>query len=128
MNRKNIWLLVLLYLPVLGALVLVVDKQLNREQSAGYVVVMKGYDPRDLLYGHFIRFTTDDPHVPKNSYSYFVPEAEAPVLDRILRKRQHQMSVEAYVGPGQEVHFGPLFIEGIAWRDYLRQHPEENQP
>ena len=117
-------LMIILLLPVLGVVALVGGKEYHVSTATTVQMPILGYDPRDLLYGHYLSFRIDsnDPAISKyESYRYFVPEDTAPILDSILHDRQHKLSVDVHVSRGRIPDFGNLYIDGMEWHSYLAQ-------
>lgn len=50
------WMLVAVALPVLGIALLAGNAELRRQSGIDWRVAITGYDPRDLLHGHFLRY------------------------------------------------------------------------
>lgn len=127
--------LAVVLLPIAGAAGLVALKETLLAQSLVQRVPIVGYDPRDLLHGHYLLFRFDLEKVPAPAFPleageqrYFIPEAEAPLLDRLLRERNVTLSVEVHKPPAGALAFGKLYIEDLPWRDWLALHPEELRP
>lgn len=54
MSRR--WLEVGVILPLLGLLVLIARAELQLRSGVSFRVPIEGYDPRDLLHGHFLQY------------------------------------------------------------------------
>lgn len=165
---------ILLFLPllVLGGLV---SKNAHDLASAKtWRVGITGYDPRDLLHGHYLNFrfawnlspasrgclagqscclcldaqagsmtpltslmscgaaaacasTLSWPH-PQDAQRYFIPESAATQLNRLLANSRFNLSVDLNITPSGRQILGDLYIDGVEWREYLRQHPDAGRP
>lgn len=123
-----------LVLPVLVPLLLVGKIVYERSTAPLYLVRIEGYDPRDMLYGHYLRFR----FVPEESAAreqfpediatrlsvfdgrYYIPEAEAHTLDAMLRDETRIMEIEIGLPEHGKAFMGGLYIDGKAMKDALR--------
>lgn len=183
----------LLILPLLALGAIVTKNQLDIASSRSWRVKIVGYDPRDLLYGHYLNFRFDwelpaerglcvaendcclclDPQAgtqspraslqdceaakkcvthlslparsgcqggepacrkgadgfdPEGGQRYYIPESAASQLNALLTGRRHDLSVDLHVATSGQHYLGKLYIDGVEWSDYLRQHPDAGQP
>lgn len=128
MNKVALRLLIVLLLPLLGLSALWGVQQIRASSGPVTRIEITGFDPRDLLYGHYLAFQFA-PGAPapwgdvNKEQQYFVPEKDAAVLDRALRRNSGvRFSVDVRGTPDKPV-YGMLYIEDMPWRDYLRAHP-----
>jgi hypothetical protein len=56
MMREARWLQIAVLVPMLGLLVLVARAEVLLRSGASFRVAIEGYDPRDLLRGHFLQY------------------------------------------------------------------------
>ena len=56
MNHENRWLQLAVVLPVVGLLVLIARAEVLLRSGASFRVAIEGYDPRDLLRGHYLQY------------------------------------------------------------------------
>ena len=120
-------LVLLLALPILGILALVGYKEATISRSTTMRAPITGYDPRDYMYGHYLRFRFAGEHpIDTTAHEYFVPEDAAPALEALLRKRVHELSIDVHMN-GDAMTFGALYIDNVPWREYLTQHPDETK-
>ncbi len=130
---KKLILVLAVVLPVLLPVSAVSKMMLERSIAPIYKIKITGYDPRDMLYGHFLRhrFVEEDiiaqglsKEVSDNIRSldrrYYIPEAEARRLDRILRGRKLDMHIGVGVMPNGKVFKDQLYIEGRTMEEFLR--------
>ena len=59
MTRESRWLQVAVLVPMLGLLLLVARAEVLLRSSESFRVAIGGYDPRDLLHGHYLQYTFD---------------------------------------------------------------------
>jgi uncharacterized membrane-anchored protein len=185
---------VLLLLPTLVLTSIVIKHELGLKTARTWRVKITGYDPRDLLLGHYLNFQFNwalinnsreracasgeecclclnpvngvkETPVPQISYQlcanakkrcvsfipvahlhnlrgfafedpsdvfdpesgqrYFVPEKSAPILEKILRSRAHEVSLDLKVLPSGLRMLGELYIDNTPWREWLSKHPNE---
>jgi len=58
-NREGRWLQLGVVLPMLGLLVLVARAEVLLRSGESFRIAIKGYDPRDLLHGHYLQYSFD---------------------------------------------------------------------
>lgn len=63
-------------LPVIGITLLLVHTQYQASTGLVYRVKIKGYDPRDLLHGHYLRYTFDLPDKASYRKHIYFPAAK----------------------------------------------------
>ncbi|KUO57752.1 MAG: hypothetical protein APF78_09615 [Sphingomonadales bacterium BRH_c3] len=81
------WHIAALALPVAGLAALWGWSDYKSRQGTDWDVPVAGYDPRDLLRGHYVEFTYEWPGETRDDNFYltqFCIEGEAPVIDRIV--------------------------------------------
>lgn len=97
MSKKNLYIIGLI-IPVLFFVGWIASLELSMYNKPHVVIAVRGYDPRDLISGHYLRLQLDwsktdcsqfeDNICPKNkfdwTYRYYVPEHEALPLERKL--------------------------------------------
>jgi hypothetical protein len=111
----------LLVLPIVGVLGLVAVKQVAIVHSTTMRLPIVGYDPRDLMYGQYLRFRFEGPNAPdKEPHNYFIPEDSARTLEKTLaRTGKHAIELDVQVSGKQVTGYGMLYIDKQPWRDYL---------
>ena len=105
-------------------------------------VAVMGYDPRDLLSGHYIQYTIDwnrtdcsqfpDGNCPKDEFCkqarwgrqcrFYIPEKNAKELDRLFSRRNTTDMIFEVVysyHKGQEPLAKQMLINGKDWRESL---------
>ena len=127
MTRQTTILGAMILWLLLGLLALVAVK----DYQAGHAAVLRapiiGYDPRDLLRGHYLRFQFA-PNADETlrrlgaEHDYYVPETEAARLEGLLRDRSHTLTVDVRRA-GKTLSFGELYVDDTPWRAYLAAHP-----
>ena len=112
-------------------------------------VVIKGYDPRDLLSGHYIQYEIDWEKTDINQFEqyqsykddfgteskwgrqcrYYIPEQYADRLQRIFRARSSDNTlfevIYAYK-PGQKKKKKKLLINGKDWMSFIGKDPDSS--
>ena len=127
---RPIFLLLLLALPIVSVLLLVVNEQIAISYSTTVRLPITGYDPRNLMYGHYLRFHFAAPTAPDNdTHDYFVPESEANELAKLLgHQNGHRVTLDVNRTGNHVVNYGMLYIDDQPWHDYLAAHQEEASP
>lgn len=120
-NLRLYFLAFFLAIPVLGVFVLAIEKQVEINAAKVVRLPIKGYDPRSLLYGHYLQFTFDGPHAPdQEAHKYFIPEDQAKDLQNILNfSRSHKVAIDTSLQNNKIVSLGMLYIDEMPWRDYF---------
>ena len=59
MTPENRWLQLAVVLPMIGLLVLVARAEVLLRSGESFRIAIKGYDPRDLLHGHYLQYSFD---------------------------------------------------------------------
>ncbi len=183
---------ILLLLPLLALGCIVAKNEADLARAKTWRVKITGYDPRDLLSGHYLNFRFDWQHQqhracavgedcclclnakdgsnipttsiktckaaaacvsslpmlgddpcgrgefrcikrditsdPEDQQRYYIPEESAPQLNALLADSAMNLTVDLKVTPSGRRLLTALYVNDIEWRDYLRQHPELNQP
>lgn len=128
------WYIIALILPVLVPLLLAGKIVFDRSSAPIYLVRIEGFDPRDMLYGHYLRFRfapeksarSDDfpddmeQHLRLLEGRYYVPEAQAYRLDAMLRDEARIMEIEVGLPKKGKAFMGDLYIDGKPMADALR--------
>lgn len=115
----------------------------QRNHGTEVKVAVMGYDPRDLLSGHYIQYQIDwdktdctqfeNNICPKENFCregrwgrqcrFYVPEEYAKQLDELFRKRNNPQTtfevIYSYT-PGQGAMAKELLIGGKNWRESVR--------
>lgn len=138
--------LVVPFVALMGWLLLLTHQ---RETGAEVTVAVEGYDPRDLLSGHYIQYEIhwgrtncaqfDKGICPQDDFCngealwgyqprtrscrFYVPEQNAGTLDRLLALNDAQASFEVVYSyhPGKKPLAKKLLINGQDWKEYLSQ-------
>lgn len=135
--------LVVPFVALMGWLLLLTHQ---RETGAEVIVAVDGYDPRDLLSGHYIQYKIhwgktncaqfDDGVCPRDDFCqdnrqrrgervcrFYVPEKDAGTLDGLLALNDGQASFEVVYSyhPGKKPLAKKLLINSQDWKEYLSQ-------
>ena len=129
---KKLYILVILLCPFffmigwIGVLV-------HRMDHAQLVEVpITGYDPRDILRGHYLRYQIDRRYFSQSDYPecqlptgsnnrYFIPEKESAQLDSLFRQNLHQFSIIFSCQKGHKAIAKELWIDGQDWHDMIEE-------
>ena len=143
MNKKYLWLIAFA-LPLVALMIWTAGLYVQRHSGQDVRVRVTGYDPRDLLSGHYIQYQIDWKNTdcvqfenqvcPDEKYfckkarwgtqcRFYIPEKEAPRLDNLFRNRNKTEDVFEVVysyRPGHKAMAKQLLINGADWRLYPR--------
>ena len=141
MNNK-IYLLFLFVAPLLCLMVWTGSLYMQRSNGVDIKVAVTGYDPRDLLSGHYISYTIDwektdcaqfpdgvchtDAFCKEMSWRgrqcrFYVPEQYARSLDTLFRNRNNEDMVFEVIysySKGHKAIAKQLLINGKDWHDF----------
>ncbi len=176
--------LIFLALPFLAMLCMIATNMRHLSHTE-YRLAIEGYDPRDLLKGHYLVFRYkwpaeavdmfDDHTYPRTQQvcacmtgeavkpqvrfdacesthprqascagalkvagdsgaggyqpeaalrRYFIPEAEAPLLERLLREGRHSFAVGIVPRGDGAAQLKQLYIDDVPWDEFLKTLPE----
>lgn len=130
MNRSALRVLSLT-LPLLGLAATWGFTHVRAQQGIEWDVPIAGYDPRDLLRGHYVVYTYDWPLAEDAERLAYARElclhGSAPVIDRVTFDAMHDCAnpVRAYAysdDPGGGITAGRLYVsqaEGVRLQDQL---------
>lgn len=130
-------------LPFICLLLWTLELTWQRSQGTEVIVSVMGYDPRDLLSGHYIQYQIDwnrtdcsqfpGGNCPKEHFCkearwgrqcrFYIPEKHARELDDLFRKRNNDtMKFEVIYSyqRGQAAIAKQLLINGKDWRESLQ--------
>ena len=111
-----------------------IEKQIHTAKTV--MVTMQGYDPVDLLSGHYLllrpnwsetdckQFETEDCPTELFSYSYryYLPEFKAIDIDReLIRNSNLKVEMEFAVNGKAKPLVKNLYINGQKWKDWFNQ-------
>lgn len=136
---KTKFLAVLFAIPFLCLLAWTLQLTWQRSHGQEVKVAVMGYDPRDLLSGHYIQYQIDwsrtnchqfnDGKCPHEDFCkearwgrqcrFYIPEEYAKQLDQLFRQRNDEsMKFEVVYSyqPGQKAVAKQLLINGQDWR------------
>lgn len=183
--NKNALKIATLFLPIIAMALLIGVHSYNKETGTEWRIPVAGYDPRDLLRGHYLTFRYDwnwaknmntacsgkecalcvQEATPSNSYNpkiymtslavaekqcssfiqgyssrsnqfeigtkegygmrrYYIPEAEASKLDKLLRNQEdqdrHKFDMGLRVNDSGQVFIEQMYIDSIALEDWIK--------
>ncbi|MBO5039191.1 MAG: GDYXXLXY domain-containing protein [Alphaproteobacteria bacterium] len=119
----------LVFLPVMIMLVWVTEIAHQRNQGREVVVRVQGFDPRDLLSGHYIWYRIDWDKTdctqfesricPKLAFEwggrFYVPENKAQALDKAVRDENNTAEMVFSYKEGFKPYALRLLVNGEAW-------------
>ena len=124
MNKKL--LIAFLALPILGVLGLVAQKETTVQESTIVRIPITGYDPRNMMYGHYLRFRFDGVNAPDTtSHEYYIPEQVSDRLTALLQKREHKMAVDARLQGKRLVGLGEMYIDDQPWQQFMSTYTDD---
>jgi len=148
MNKKYFWLIAF-FIPLICLMVWTVSLHIQRQSGQEVRVQITGYDPRDLLSGHYIQYQIDWEKTdcsqfegqvcPDTKYfckkarwgrqcRFYIPEKHAERLDKLFRGRNSNQDVFEIVysyQPGRNAMAKQLLINGQDWTLY---QPKQETP
>ena len=145
MNKKV--LASLLYFPLIALCAWTASLYVRQAAGRDVIVAIQGYDPRDLLSGHYIQYTIDwnrtdcaqfpNGVCPRKEFCkearwgrqcrFYIPEANAKELDSLFRRRNSTNMVFEVIysyKKGSEPMAKQLLINGKDWRESLKKNTE----
>ena len=126
--------IIFLLLPFIGLFGFVVYYANFVENAASVTLPIQGYDPRNLLSGHYIQFSIDwkkadcqqanwNGSCPQSSFRgvnrFYVPEDKAKLLERLINQRDISAQVVFAYKKGKKAIVKDLLIDGRNWKDYI---------
>lgn len=119
----------LVFLPVLILLMWVATIEVQRGQGREVVVRLQGYDPRDLLSGHYISYRLDWDKTDCSQFEnkvcpifsfertgrYYVPEEKAVLLERIIQNNANEAAMLFSYQKGMKPLALKLLVNGESW-------------
>lgn len=132
--KNNKFLAAALALPLIFLLLWLIFLQV-KASGPTVVVAMRGYDPRDLLSGHYLRLQPDwektdctqfsDQICPREAfadhYRYYLPETAAPILEKQQDEGQADFAIRFYYKVGEEPFIKELLLNGQPWQRQFKQ-------
>ena len=147
MSKKR--MLILFFLPLIVLCGWTIGLFIQQSVGTEVKVAIYGYDPRDLLSGHYIQYQinwdkTDCSQFPHNrcpkyefceqifhrqrnrQCRFYIPETNAGVLDKLLRtSRSENFEVIYSYHPKRKPLAKKLLINGKDWQEYLSTFEKE---
>lgn len=122
---------VLLFIPVVYFVGWAGYLKISEINAPQYKIAVRGYDPRDLLSGHYLHLQPDwkktdckqfpDKSCPKSdfqySYRYYVPEQAAPLLEKMLQQNNLQSELLFVWPKHSEPRVKNLLLNGKPWNE-----------
>lgn len=145
MNKKRLILLIIPYVVLLFWIIF-----LFVQKMSGYNVILpiQGYDPRDLISGHYIQYQIDwkqsdcsqfeGNKCPKNDFCishrwgrqcrFYVSEKYAGKLDKLFRQRNENLRFEVIYSyqKDKQAMAKELLINGKNWLDFIKENKIDN--
>lgn len=119
----------LVLLPVIILLVWVMTLEVQIQQGREVVIRLRGYDPRDLLSGHYISYQLDWAETdcaqfengicPRKDFDqvgrFYVDEDKAPALDKLVRDNNNTAEMVFSYRKGMKPLALNLLVNGESW-------------
>lgn len=119
----------LVFLPIIALLVWIATIEVERHQGQKVIVRIRGYDPRDLLSGHYIQYSLDwdktdctqfeNKVCPIFSFErtgrFYVPENKATELEHIIQDNTNEAAMLFSYRKGMKPLALNLFVNGKSW-------------
>ena len=145
MNKKILALL--LFAPLIALFAWTASLYVRQATGRDVIVAIQGYDPRDLLSGHYIQYTIDwnrtdcgqffNGVCPRKEFCkearwgrqcrFYIPEANAKELDSLFRRRDttdRGFEVIYSYKKGGNPLAKQLLINGKDWRESLKKNAD----
>ena len=130
---KKYLFLIGLFFPacIFAVWICLLAKQVAMGQSVR--IEIEGYDPRDLLAGHYILYQNNWESVQERtkqtlcraedfsgSHRFYIPQEYASQLDRLFStRRRYKFEVEYSCNEGKKPIAKNLLINGVNWREFI---------
>ena len=120
---------VLVFLPIIALFLCVLKIEEQRHLGCEVVVRLRGYDPRDLLSGHYISYRLDWDKTVCSQYEnnvcptlsferwgkYYVPENKAVLLEKIIQNSDNEAAMLFSYQKGMKPLALKLLVNGEPW-------------
>ena len=131
----------ILLIPFIGMCCWVMYYAYFVKNAVEVVLPISGYDPRNLLSGHYIEFRIDWAKAncrqadwrgtcPRGDFSgvsrFYVPENKAHELERFINNNQYDTEIIFAYRPGMRPVAKELLIRGQHWEEYLKNPNYDN--
>lgn len=139
MNKKRLLLLSSPFICLLVWIVFIFCQSFGQD----VILPIRGYDPRDLISGHYIRYQIDwdkadcsqfeSNDCPKNDFCtfhrinrqcrFYIPEKHAEYLDYLFREKNGDLKFEVKYSHqnGKKAIAKKLLINGIEWQKFIKE-------
>lgn len=140
---KKYTYLICLIMPIIILLGWTFSLSSAQKDGTEIVLVVKGYDPRDLLSGHYLLLTPDwqatdcgqfaEGQCPKQDflkiYKYYIPEEKAELLEQILQNAKEVTAALVFATNKREGYvIRDLRLNNMPWQQWLEaNHHEQNR-
>ncbi|HEY8963648.1 MAG TPA: hypothetical protein VIN59_04205 [Alphaproteobacteria bacterium] len=129
-REKTLFALLCVALPIVIMGAWIGCLSYDRATAEPYHVIVKGYDPRDLLHGKFlnVRYAWEDARSQKPnrdmndlpiSAKYYVPEWDAQDLETMLREDKNTFSADITLNRRNKTQIKALYIDDKPWEEAL---------
>jgi len=130
---KKYLILFVLLIPFLFFIGWIYTLSTQVEEGRLVAVPITGYDPRDLLRGHYLRYQIDTRQFKKSDYPecrlpkgwdnrFFIPEESAEWLDRVFRSNRYRFSLLFSCQKGRKAIATELLINGENWEEFKKEN------
>lgn len=133
---------IFLKLPILLIVIFIGFLEYSKSNAQIIELPVRGYDPRDFISGHYIRYEIDWNNVDVsklkgikksnfciNSCRFYIPEKEADKLDYLFRNRNRlnlNFTIKYKLIYFNKAIANDILINGLSWSDYLKLDKNSN--
>lgn len=132
---KTVWLVIFLAFPIIFLGTWAAHTDYKIKNAPEITIRAEGYDPRDLISGHYLRLRlnwqdTDcsqfgdnlcHPNRFESIYRYYLPEAAAMEIDRVINKRSVQIDLVFAYPKDKQPYLKKLLLDGQKWKKWLKK-------
>lgn len=141
--KRNYIVATILVFPIIALFFWVISVNVTMNRADTVFVKVTGYDPRDLLSGHYVvlrpvwgetdctQFKNDECPSRDFEYSYrfYLPEGDAKYLDRVISRQSDLDMYLLFATPSNgKPLVKDLYINGLQWKIWLDKNPEPKEP
>lgn len=133
MNKK-ILLWSALVFPIVILLIWTASLQLRLSQEDRVYITVDGYDPRNLISGHYLQLQVDwektdclqfpakqcPQEIFESYYQFYVPESIAAEMEKLIIKKRPLMQLEFVLNQGSPL-IRNLYLDKVSWSTWYQE-------